>query len=337
MKLTKTLLIAFALLMAVPAVASAQLDVTPPKGDNYLDAVPLNGATALRPSPSVVGFTADTTNYTVEGPGGIFGASGEFNQCGSSAYGKTIWSYFTVNRTGRIDVTAAGFDAVIGLASFKSPNNPAPQGGPCVDRLSGRIESFPRDNLPTVQKGHWYAVQVGGFQNQQGQVAGGPLEVDVELLPPEQIVADASITYLFGKGGIKITSVRVSGPPNSVAAIGCVRKKCGKDVTVRNPKVEPKGVFAQTLFRASPQSTGLKQQPAKVSRKPVRMATTNAFKGRFVPNGGRLAVVVISRNNDKIGQIFYWDVRKNQAGPKNVGCVEPGSTRSKRLGTCNGT
>ena len=42
----------------------------------------------------------------------------------------------------------------------------------------------PRDNLPTVKRGNIYAVQVGGFRDPQtGEFAGGPLEVDFELLP----------------------------------------------------------------------------------------------------------------------------------------------------------
>ena len=61
----------------------------------------------LPPSPSVLGFSADNTNFSLE--------PNEFNQCGNSIYGKTAWSLFSVNRTGRIDVTTAGFDSVIAI------------------------------------------------------------------------------------------------------------------------------------------------------------------------------------------------------------------------------
>jgi hypothetical protein len=66
------------------------------------------------------------------------------------------------------------------------------------------------------------------------------------------------------------------------------------------------------------------------------MATKNVFRGRKVPNGGRIAVVVVSQTDDQIGQIFFWDVKNNAAGAKNIGCVEPGSGRVKKLGACNG-
>jgi hypothetical protein len=257
MKLLRNLLTVCALMaLAVPAAASAQ-GAGP--GDNYLDALPL-GSGPLQPSPSVIGVSADTTNYTTEGPGGIFGPAGEFNACGQSAYGKTFWSYFTVDRTGRIDITAAGYDAVIGLAAFASPANPAPVGGPCVDRLAGKIESFPRDNLPTVIKGGYYAIQVGGFQTPDGAIAGGPVDVAVELLPPEQLIGDAGLTWTSTRGGIKVRQVRVDGPNGSEARISCARKSCGRRLTVKNPK--PIGVFARPLAKANPQSTGKKVEPA---------------------------------------------------------------------------
>jgi hypothetical protein len=321
MKLFRTLLTACALLAVLPAAASAQAG----PGDNLSGAL-LLGSGPLPPSPAVIGINADTTNYTTE--------NGEFNQCGQSAYGKTVWGIFTVNRTGRIDITAAGYDAVLGLAHVTGPG-PRIEGGPCVDRLSGKIESFPRDNLPTVKKGEAYAIQIGGYQNpQDGQFAGGAVEVAVELLPPEQLIADAGLTWRSTRGGVRVTQIRVDGPQGSVAAIGCIRKKCGKDTTVRNPKL--KGVFATPLAKADPSSTGKKIQPAKVSDAPVRMATKNVFRGRKVPNGGRIAVVVVSQTDDQIGQIFFWDVKNNAAGAKNIGCVEPGSGRVKKLGACNG-
>jgi hypothetical protein len=328
---TRAVFAALAALLLLPAAALAQAG----PGDRYQDPIVLGTATQPLPiTPAVVGFNVDTTNYTTQDGDPIFGGGPEFNACGQSAYGKTAWSIFYTNRTGRVDITAAGFDAVIGLASFDSPQNAVPAGGPCVDRRSGNIESFPRDNLPTVQKGGWYAIQVGGFQGQNGQFAGGPLEVNVELLPPEQLIADAGLTWKSTSGGVKVTSVRVDGPQGSVAAIGCIKKKCGRTQTVRNPKAV--GVFSRTLAKLNPRSSGRKLQPATRDRDAVRMATKNVFKGRKIPNGGRLAVVVISQNADQIGQIFFWDVKKNAAGPKNIQCVEPDGKRFRRQGTCTG-
>jgi hypothetical protein len=338
MKQFWTLLAVCAGLLALPAAASAQSPVPPPSGDNYLDAVfihPENSET-LPLSPGVLGVTADTTSYTTEGPGGSFGSGGEFNQCGSSIYGKTFWAFFRTDRTGRLDVTAAGFDAVIGLASFRSPQNAVPpKGGPCTDRLAGRIESFPRDNLPTVSKGGWYAVQVGGFQNPQtGEFAGGIVDVNVELLPPERVQGDAILTWRSARGGIKVTSIKVEGPRGSSAGITCLRKSCGRQQIIRNPKLT--GVFENKIAKFAPGAksvSGAKYKPAKADETPVRSAAT-AFKGRTVKNGARLLVVVLGP--DQIGQAFFWDVKKNAAGTKTLGCIEPGGTRTQKQGTCDG-
>src|SRR5919199_3350540 len=108
---------ALATMAAFPAAASAQLQITPPKGDSTGDMIDLG---TLRPTPSVVGYDADTTTYTTE--------NGEFNRCGQSLYGKTIWARVRTPRYGRLDVTAAGFDAVLGLGRIVGGTI---QAGPC--------------------------------------------------------------------------------------------------------------------------------------------------------------------------------------------------------------
>src|SRR4051794_3595298 len=171
----KRLAIFAALLLVLALASSASAAVIPPGGDDVSDAI---GFGTLKPSPSVRGFDANTSTYTTE--------PNEFDLCPPSVYGKTIWGRFKTPRTGRIDITAAGFDSVIAL----SPRNRfgEPGSGPCVARLSGRIESFGRDDLPTVKKGRSYFIQVGGFAYFDGRPAqparGGALTVDVELLPP---------------------------------------------------------------------------------------------------------------------------------------------------------
>jgi len=336
MKLSRTLLAVFAALLALPAAASAQSTVPPPGGDNYADAIPVRPSNSpfLPLTPGVLGFGADTSSYTVEGPSPAFGPNGEFNVCGQSAYGKTIWSLFAVDRTGRIDLTAAGYDSVIALLPVDADTG-VPQGGPCTDRLAGRIESFPRDNLPTVKKNNVYAVQVGGFRNPQtGEFAGGPLEVDFELLPPEQLIADAGLAWREASGGVRVTSVRVDGPNGSQAVVQCLRKSCGRALTVRNPK--PTAKFARSSAKRGAESTGQKTPRAKASDDQVRFATKNVLRGRRIPNGSRLVVFVESSTDDQIGQVFFWDIKGNAAGAKQIGCLEPGSRRIQRLGTCDG-
>jgi hypothetical protein len=323
MKQFWTLLAVCAGLLAIPAAASAQSSVPPPRGDNFDDfiAVTPSDSVFLPLTPAVLGFSGDTTSYTLE--------PGEAPSCGNSAFGKTIWSRFAVDRTGRIDITAAGFDSVIGISPLGS--NGQLGNGICTDRLAGRIESFPRDNLPTVKKGTAYAVQVGGFRDQAGNFAGGPLEVDFEFLPPERVQGDAILTWRSTRGGIRVTSVKVDGPQGSGAAIGCIRKRCGRTQTISNPKAQ-KGL-ARLSHKVIP-GGGAKFVPAAKEKGQVRLATTSAFRGRKIPNGARLLVVVLAE--DQIGQAFFWDVKNNAAGAKTLGCVEPTGTRVQRSGTCDG-
>jgi hypothetical protein len=325
MKQFWTLLAVCAGLLALPAAASAQSAVPPPGGDNQTDAIPVRPAnsTFLPLTPGVLGFSADTTNYTTE--------PNEFDACGQSTYGKTIWSVFAVNRTGRIDITAAGYDSVLALLPV---TNNGVGSGPCTDRLAGRIESFPRDNLPTVKKGNVYAVQIGGFRDPAGNFAGGQLEADFELLPPERVQGDAILTWRQARGGIRVTSIKVDGPQGSEAKIACVRGSCGKSQTVKNPKAV--GVFAKATVGGNKPLSGDKYQPAKVSDTPIRMATRSVFRGRTIRNGARLQVVVSAQNDDQIGQVFFWDVRGNAAGAKSLGCVNPGSSKVRKIGTCTG-
>lgn len=319
---SKRLLPLAACLLAVAFPSSALAQGGP--GDNIADAIVMQNGQPLPLSPQVIGIqNINTSNYTTE--------PGEFNRCGNSIYGKTMWSLFRVNRTGRIDVTAAGFDSVIAINRIA---NDRLQGGPCTDRLSGRIESFPRDNLPTVKKGGVYALQVGGFQS-GGAFAGGPLDVNTELLRPERVQGDAILTWRSVRGGVRVQSIKVDGPNGSAAGITCLRKRCGRRQIIRNPK--PQGVFARLIAKAAPESArsaGRKTVPPARNRAQVRLSTKTAFRGRKVRNGARLLVIVLAE--DQIGQAFYWDVKRNAAGAKNIGCVEPGGSRVQRQGTCDG-
>lgn len=296
-------LVSAALALAVaPASAVAQTPEPEGSGDNYFAPVLVSTNTAPRRlSPSVIGYDVDTTNYTTENGAPIFGGGPEFNQCGNSAYGKTVWSVFYTDRYGRIDITAAGFDAVIRLVSFKDPNNPTPTEGPCTDRLFGNIESFPRSNLPTVKKNHWYAIQVGGARQPDGTFVGGPLEVNAELMSPNSLSADADLSSVPANRGIKVKSVKVEGAPSgSVVTVRCLKKSCGRSQSV---SIE-------------------------------RAGTKRFFKGRKIRNGTRLRVDV--QAEEQIGEVIYWDVKSNAAGQGKTGCTEPGASTPRALYSCDG-
>jgi|1186.fasta_scaffold26769_3 hypothetical protein len=316
------ILIALVVVGALPANASAILQVTPPQGDNVSGAINFG---TLSPSPSVAALDANTSTYTTQ--------SNEFNKCGASIYGKTIWSRFKTPRTGRIDITAAGFDSVIGLSPRTSFGEPG--SGPCVDRLLGRIESFGRDNLPTVKKNRQYFIQVGGFANFDNRPdqtpKSGPLEVAVELLPPAVIEgADAGLKTQQVRGGVRVKAVRIDGPKGAKATVFCARK-CGK----RGRYSLKRSLFGQPLGRINLAARESDRAATAASNAPVRAAARKVFKGRKIKNGNTLFVRI--QRTDQIGKLFSWRITKGFPGDKVIRCIEPNSTKVKKLGRCNGT
>jgi hypothetical protein len=336
MKPIRLLVGALLALAALPASASAQSDLPPGTGDNYLSPVFLADQTHPMPlTPSVIGFNIDTSANTTE-TGPIWGRTGtEFNLCGRTNYGKTEWSVLYTNRYGRLDITAVGYDAVIGVASFNSPSDPQPSGGPCVDRLSGKVESFPADSLPTVRKNHWYAIQVGGAQQADGTFAGGPLEVDVELLPPEAVAGDAILSYKFkgNQKGVTVSGMKVTGPVGSTITVKCLKKSCGKTATVKFPAPAGSQLKRRPLTElrkvSAPSLTKEKPDPIATAAK-----TKSVFAGRKIPSGARLQVTVTAPN--EIGDVFYWDVKGHSVGTKTHACAEPGSSKPRTFGSCDG-
>jgi hypothetical protein len=320
-----------ALAAALPSSASAQLQVPPPGGDNVQDAIDLG---TISPSPSVFAFDADTTNYTTQPE------LNEFDLCAGLGYGKTVWGKFRTPRTGQVDVTAAGFDGAIALLQQTRTGIAA---GPCTNRLKGRIEAFRRDALPTVEKGGTYFVQVGGTE-QNGATAGGPVEVAVELLKPKLVEgADAGLAVHQVKGGVRIDSVRISGPKGSAALIFTCHgtKKCGGRKTfnlkpavttalspaTQSVDVRGKAAGHRNLFVPAPKQAG--DAPLWSAR------TRQVLKGRKIPNGQTVFAAIVAR--DQIGQLFFWKIKKGKVLPKQLGCIEPTSATIKAVGKCNGS
>jgi hypothetical protein len=264
---------ALTLAVAVAAPAAAQAGAGP--GDDFSSAIvpPADFGGFLPLSthnqPHIMGFDIDTSAYTTEGSEPL-GCS-----VSNTTYGKTAWSTFKAPQYGRLDVTAAGFDSVISL--YDATVN----GGPvidCTDRLAGKIESFPRDELPTVTKNHVYYVQVGGATQSDGSVPGGPLSVDLELIHPDVVSgADAGLTYKNSRGGVKVTSLRVDGPRGSTIVAFC-SKKCGRaGFNVRRP------AFTRPIGEIGVGDLGRRVAPKSAGAGPsVQAAAKQIFKGKKI-------------------------------------------------------
>jgi hypothetical protein len=314
---------AIALVAAVAAPAGAQAGAGP--GDDIADAITPPGSVlplSTGSDPHVLGYEVDSSAYTTEG--------NETLSCPISrtSYGKTVWGAFRASQFGRLDVTAAGFDSVIAL--YDATANGAEID--CTDRLAGKIEAFRRDTLPTLKKGHVYGVQVGGAVQPDGSTPGGNLAVDLELIRPEVTNGDAVLTWLVRRGGVKIKNLKLNAPRGSVVTVGCLKKSCGK--------VKSFGV-TKPLIRQKIGALNLAQRlgiPSAVSaEKPIaHTAAKPNLKGKRIKNGDTLIVAV--QREDEIGVIFFWNVKRNGAGTKNVGCIEPDPSKIKirRVGTCTG-
>jgi hypothetical protein len=313
--------------MALTAVFPAAAMAGAGPGDDIAEAIfPPGGTLPLSTAsdPNILGYTVDTSAYGTQ--------DGEPTNCPVSrtSLGKTVWGGFRAPQFGRLDVTAAGFDAVIMLIDVNANRLVN-----CTDRLAGRIESFPRDSLPTVKKGRTYAVQVGGAVQPDGSVPGGGLEVDLELIRPEITTGDATMSWVGTRGGVKIRSLSINAPRGASVVVGCVRKSCGRTraynaKSVLREKISDAGFLQRLAVKPADAPAELsyaKTSPQAAGRRPN-------FNGKRIKNGDTFLVAI--QREDEIGVIFVWRVKNGVAGTKTVGCIEPNSTRIKRLGTCRG-
>lgn len=337
-----TLLVAAAVVL--PASAAAQAPIPPPEGDNYLGPIALSDFSSPGKFPSTeIGFTADTTNYTVQAD--MFnppssGGPQEPTNCGSP-YGNTIWSVFYADRYGVMKISTAGpFDSVIGFVPFNNPNtNPTPDisNGICIDRLSG----FEEELSAFVRPRHWYAVQVGGT----GAVLGGQLQVKFDYQNPPPIDGDAVLTWRTNGTTAKITKLVVSAPKGATVAVSCTHNGCG-----RNPRpFKAKQTFVQPIGEVGPSakaragvhmtasfagaakvvSAGVSGGSALRPKAEVHAAKKfQLLKGRKLKNGSTI-IIRITRSG-YIGKYFTYSVRKGTVSAKTIRCTNPGSSTPRK-------
>jgi hypothetical protein len=230
-RLRKALALASGLIALLPAAAAAADDqIAAPKADAYLQPIFLNNGNALV-AGDALSFSADTAGYTtqanlydpqfdananpVKGPAG----PAEPTTCGSTGYGKTIWTAFHSSKYGVADIsaTSTSFDEVIRVIPFESPSsNPAPDlPGSCYDDSAG----FTQTASGIVTPGQWFAVQVGGTTGKKA-AAGGPVQVKIALDPPPVVDGNAVLRWKRGR----VSSLKVSGATQGAR----VTLTCGK-------------------------------------------------------------------------------------------------------------
>jgi hypothetical protein len=321
-----------ALAGAFPAAASAQVEIPPPTGDNYLDGIFVSDPDAPGRFPSQpIGFIADTTNYTVQQDMYAPQASGgpvEPTVCGNATYGNTVWSFFRSDRWGLMRISTSGtFDSVIGVIPLRANpvDDAAPQidNGACYDGLSG----FSEDALGLVSPRQWYAVQVGGT----GTPQGSRVQVTFDLNAPPNVGGDTVLSWAGTTRGIKVTKLAVRAPRGARVAIRCAKRKCGK---VPRPFTARKGAaFSASIARRAGADDGHARLQKQSGQPAVRAAKTYAvLKGKRLKAGTRLEIR-ISRQG-YIGTYYSYKVVKAGAETKVKRCMNPGSSKPRKR--CHG-
>jgi hypothetical protein len=327
MTFKRALALALTSAVLLPVSASAQVPVTPPDHDNYLQPFFVKQGSGLVNGDDL-GFTADTTHYSVQNdlfnpgydqnsnpiPGSGGGTEPTVCEPFNTPYGNTIWSVFKSSQYGVVDISAASgtFDEVIRVIPFGNPNNDARARlpGTCFDDLSG----FQQSATGLVFPGQWFAVQVGGTATQATPTQGGPMQVKFALGPPPKVDGDALL--FWHTGPLRVTSLTAQGVTKGAkVTLTCTKGAC------------------KTIKKTASKLLG----GASSAFRPVVHEAKTKFallKNRKVKKGATITLRITAPGF--IGKHFFWKVEKNKLTNKKVSCLNPGSSKPHKVGTCHG-
>ena len=327
MTLKRALALALTSAVLLPASAAAQQPIPPTESDHYLSPVFINNGNGMVAGDEF-GITADTTNYTVQddlfNPGfdqngnPVAGSGGgrEPTVCEpfGTPYGNTIWSVFRASQYGIVDISAASgtFDEVIRVVPFESPDRPLPdlQNSSCFDNIAG----FQQSASGLVFPGQWFAVQVGGTPTQATPAQGGPMQVKFALSPPPKVDGDALL--FWRQQPLRVSSLTAQGVTKGAkVTLTCTKHACKK---------------------ATKTASKLLGGDSKAFRPVVHEAKTKftLLNNKRVKKGATITVRIT--RTGFIGKHFFWKVKKNKLTNKKVSCLNPGSSKPHKNGTCHG-
>jgi hypothetical protein len=344
MTVKRALLSALLVITALPASAAAQQPVPPPNSDNYLDSYLLNNGSPII-SGDVRAIAVDTTNYTLQDD--MFVPAGQPAQGGPreprvcegytnpSSYANTVWAAFQSRDYGTMEISAASgtFDEVIRVVPFKSLQDAAPiLPGGCYDDLGGSQETarglvFPKQ---------WYAVQVGGVSGTTAP-QGGPMQVKFDLQAPPTVAADSAL--FWSKPPLRVTSLTVQGVTKGAkVTLTCTKGACKKAThTARKPAwakpLSAVGLSTVRMKNGSGAGGASTIRPFKAVAHAAKTKFT-LMKNRRVKKGQTITVRVTAPGF--IGRYFFWKVKAGAVSNKKISCMNPGSTKPHKLGTCHG-
>jgi hypothetical protein len=240
-------------LLATGAVARASVAAN----DSYLDATPIfTERFHDTVETNEAGEQPDMFVPAVPGrPGG--GNMPEPLSCSGQSYGKTVWYDFVAPGDGGLRVTASGFHAVAAVYEYDGRTARITRSLGCAD-----VAKAPGGGLdvagPQIQKGHRYAIQVGGVVDAAGAAQSGVLSFGFQFLgdrdrdgvpDPNDACPDAAGpqngcppalpgTPRLAVAGMRIVALQWAGLPAGAEVrarcAGCGRRGISQTVRVRN-------------------------------------------------------------------------------------------------------
>src|SRR4051794_17762051 len=171
-RLSRRVAIAAVVAMLLPCSAAAAA----PLNDNYLASTRMLDAAGNFPTNwsdtedvSTAITQAELFDFDAQGAP-LGGGAPENTRCGAASFGNTVWYDFAPPPAGGVELTASGFDTVIGVYEYDVETAKIVKQLACFKERSGTAEDLP---LPTgVLKGHAYTVQRRGVGPRPARAGG---------------------------------------------------------------------------------------------------------------------------------------------------------------------
>jgi hypothetical protein len=261
----------------------------------------------------------DTTAATVQGdllaPAGS-GGGAEPTNCDGVSYGRTIWYDIRPDQHGAIRLQSAGRDGVIALYAWN----------PRTLRLGRRVRCVNQAGLQDeldawLDKGKSYTVQLGGVDDGTGPV-GGQVQFTEQFLDDSD--RDEVLDLVDRCVGTKGTSKYKGCLPEVDVAPSLRWSGALRGISVDELSVtDATGAGGRAVAWVS----GGRQHARSLHR--GRASFRHAFTG-ILPAGSTLTLTVT--RSGAIGETFRWHILGSGVGPRQVGCLLPGTRRHPRYG-----
>lgn len=309
----------------------SQAQAAPSPNDNYLASTTVAGVDGRVPRAyhDVVDTTEATTQTDLFDPsrdGTPFGGAGPENTtCGATTFGKSVWYDFKPHVDGGVEITAAGFDAIVTVYRYDPSSAQITGLVTCGNASAGVSEEV---LVPRVQKGVSYTVQIGGV-GAGAASAGGSLDFTLRFFPDRD--GDGVLNELDRCPSRSGIDEEGGCPPRLSPAVRLGWRGTGSGVRLSRFVVDnvPRGARIEARCRRC----GVSQVVIARRNGAVRL---KRFLGRSLPNGATIEVFETHKPTGSgrfefgaIGGYARYRVRANDVGPATKRCLEPGSRKPR--------